>query len=120
MDKTRLSLCYLFSYLILAGVALIVDPETALKLFMSTGEYGDVMPRLLGVMLLSLGIIVVQAFRHRLEPLYPTTLVVRAFILASLFGLYFKSGDPLFLVLIGVVGLGFVATGASYLIERRR
>ncbi len=120
MNKTRLSLCYLFSYLILAGVGLIADPGVALKLFLSTGDYGDVMPRMLGVMLLSLGILVVQIVRHRVESLYPTTLVVRAIILVCLVALYFQSRDPLFLVLIGVVGLGFVMTGASYLADKRR
>lgn len=120
MDKTRLSLCYLFSYLILAGVGLIADPRFALNLFLSNGDYGEVMPRLLGVMLLSLGILVVQIVRHRVQALYGTTLVVRAFILVCLAALWFQSSDPLFLVLIGVVGLGFVMTGASYLADRRR
>jgi hypothetical protein len=51
--------------------------------------------------------------------LYPTTLVVRALILVVLAGLYVSAPDPFFLVLIAIVGLGVVLTGASYLLDRR-
>lgn len=63
--------------------------------------------------------IVVQIIRHRLEMLYLTTLFVRAFIVLSLSGLYVYSRDPLFLVLIALVGLGMILTGTSYLFDRR-
>ena len=38
---------------------------------------------------------------------------------ALLAALFAYSGDPLFLVLFGVVGLGVVVTGTSYLLDRR-
>jgi hypothetical protein len=69
--------------------------------------------------LVCLGVFVVQTIRHRLAVLYPTTLGVRVFILGSLGWLYGMSGDPMFLVLIGVVGFGFLFTLTSYLIDRR-
>jgi len=78
MKRTHLSLYYLFAYLIVAGVALILAPQLALKLLLSNGNYGDVFPRLLGVVLLALGILILQIVRHRVEVLYPWTLVVRA------------------------------------------
>jgi len=114
-----LSLYYLAAYLTGAGIALIVAPSIALGLLFATGHYGDVMPRLLGVVLLALGIVIVQIIRHRLEVLYPTTLLVRTFIVAVLAGLFIYSHDPLFISLIVVVGLGMVLTGTSYLSERR-
>jgi uncharacterized protein YjeT (DUF2065 family) len=119
MKRTHLSLYYLFSYLILAGVALLIAPQTALDLMLATGSYGDVMPRLLGVMLLALGLVILQIVRHQVDALYSTTLVVRSIILVCLAGLYVLSRDPLFLMLIGVVGLGFVLTGVSYWLDRR-
>ena len=57
MKRTHLSLYYLVTYLIFAGLALIAAPLFALKLLLSNGNYGDVLPRLLGVILLALGIV---------------------------------------------------------------
>jgi uncharacterized protein YjeT (DUF2065 family) len=119
MRKTRLSLYYLAAYLLGAGIALIFAPSLALTLLFASGHYGDVMPRLLGVVLLALGIVIVQIIRHQLEVLYPTTLIVRVFIMAVLAGLLIYSRDPLFISLMVVVGLGMVLTGSSYLSDRR-
>lgn len=119
MHRTRLSFYYLAAYLLGAGLALIVAPSIALKLLFANGHYGDVMPRLLGVVLLALGIIIVQIIRKQVEVLYTTTLLVRAFIMVVLAGLLIYSGDPLFISLMVVVGLGMVLTGASYLSDRR-
>jgi small basic protein len=119
MRRTRLSLFYLATYLLGAGIALILAPSIALTLLFAKGHYGDVMPRLLGVVLLALGIVIVQIIRHRLEVLYTTTLLVRVFIMVVLAALLVYSGDPLFISLMVVVGLGMVLTGTSYLSERR-
>ena len=119
MQRTHLSLYYLVGYLVPAGIALIAAPQFALKLLLSNGNYGDVMPRLLGVVLLALGIIVLQILRLHAETLYSTTLIARSVILVCLLGLYLYACDPLFLTLIGIVGLGFILTGTSYLLDRR-
>jgi uncharacterized membrane protein YoaK (UPF0700 family) len=118
MNLTRLSLYYLAGYLLFAGIALMTVPAFALGLLLSNGQYGDVLPRLLGVVLFALGVFVAQVIRHRVTVLYPTTLAVRAVILIVLAALYVKSSDPFFLVLIGIVGLGVVMTGTAYLRER--
>lgn len=117
--RTRLSLYYLAAYLLGAGIALILAPALALKLLFASGQYGDVLPRLLGVVLLSLGIVIVQIIRHQLEVLYPTTLIVRTLIVAVLIGLLIYSHDPLFISLLVVVGFGMVLTGSSFLVDRR-
>lgn len=119
MRRTRLSLFYLATYLLGAGVALILVPSFSLTLLFTKGHYGDVMPRLLGVVLLALGIVIVQIIRHRLEVLYTTTLLVRAFIMVVLAALLVYTSDPLFISLMVVVGLGMMLTGGSYLSERR-
>jgi uncharacterized protein YjeT (DUF2065 family) len=119
VKRTRLSLYYLATYLIGAGIALIFAPSLALTLLFANGHYGDVMPRLLGVVLLALGIVIVQIIRHSLEVLYPTTLIVRTFIMAVLVGLLIYSRDPLFISLLVVVGFGMVLTGTSYALDRR-
>ena len=120
MRRTHLSLFYVAAYLVGAGIALIFVPSLALKLLFSSGTYGDVMPRLLGVVLLALGLVVIQIIRHRVEGLYTTTLGVRAIIVASLVALFIYSKDPLFISLIVVVGIGMILTGTSYLLDRRQ
>jgi len=117
--RTRLSFFYLATYLLGAGVALALGPSVALKLLFSNGNYGDVMPRLLGVVLLALGLIIVQIIRHRVEALYLTTLGVRVVIIVGLVALFVDSRDPLFISLTVVVGIGMILTGTSYLVDRR-
>ena len=119
MRRTYLSLYYLIGYLIPAGLALFVAPTFTLKLLLSNGSYGEVMPRLLGLVLLALGIVVVQIVRLQAERLYSATLFARSVILAGLLIIYPSSGDPLFLSLLLIVGLGFALTGVSYLLDRR-
>jgi len=119
MKRTHLSLYYLIGYLIPAGIALLLAPQLALKLLFSNGNYGDMMPRLVGMVLLALGVFVLQAVRHRLEVLYTTALVVRGGMLPILLGLYFYSRDPLFISLLVIVGFGFALTGVSYALDRQ-
>jgi hypothetical protein len=119
MRRTRLSFFYLATYLLCAGVALAFAPSLALKLLFSNGSYGNVMPRLLGVILLALGVIIVQIIRHRVEALYLTTLGVRVIIVVGLVALFIYSKDPLFISLTVVVGIGMILSGTSYLIDRR-
>lgn len=114
MRRTYLSLYYLAGYLLLAGILLIVTGQFAMRLLLSNGEYGEALPRLLGVVLLALGILIAQIIRHRLEVLYTTTLVARGLILAVLVGLYIYARDPFFLVLTAIVGLGVVFTALSF------
>ena len=120
MDRTRLSLYYLVSYLLGAGVALLLAPHFTLKLLFSSGHYGAVMPRVVGLLLLALGIVMAQIVRHRVEVMYPTTIGVRVIIVLVLVALLAYSGDPLFLVLVGVVGLGLVLTATSYMKDHQR
>jgi thiol:disulfide interchange protein len=118
MNRTRLSLFYLAGYLTFAGLALLLVPTFALQLLLSNGDYGEVFPRLAGMLLLGLAILITQIIRHRVEVLYPTTLVVRLFFLMVLAALYLASSDPFFLVVFGIVVLGVIFTGYSYLSER--
>jgi hypothetical protein len=118
MNRTRLSLYYLAGYLIVAGLALLFVPTFALQLLFSNGQYGEVFPRLAGMLLLGLATIVVQIIRYRLEVLYPTTLAVRGFFLVTLVSLFAISSDPFFMVVFGIVALGVIYTGYNYLRER--
>lgn len=120
MKKTNLSLYYLAGYLVPTGIGLLFAPQLVFKLLFSNGEYGDVIPRLSGGLILSLGIIVVQIIRLKVEALYTTTLVVRAVLIAILGWLYVRTGDPFFLAVGAVVALGIALTGTSYFLDHKR
>src|SRR6266498_1322722 len=115
MNKTRLSLYYPATYLTAAGVLLLLAPRLSLRLLFSNGNYGDVFPRVAGLMILGLGLIVIQVIRLRLEQLYSTLWAIRLLFCIGWLGLYLYSGDPYFLVLLAIVGLGFIWTGINVL-----
>ena len=120
MNRTRLSLFYLAGYLILGGLAMSFDPKLAMQLLFAEGDYGDVFPRLVGLLLLALGILVVWIIATRAERMYPGTLVARIVILTGLAALYFLSLDPFFVSLFVVVLIGFLLTFICYLMDRGR
>jgi len=119
MNRTRQSLFYLFSYLVIGGLVLLFFPKEGLRLLLSNGDYGDVMPRLTGMVLTGLGMSIFGIISTRAEALYPRTLVIRAFFVICIGAFYVMTHDPLFLVLLAVVGFGFVWTGLSYLTEKK-
>jgi hypothetical protein len=118
MNRTRLSLHYLYGYLIVIGLALLFFPKEGLRLLLSNGDYGDVMPRFARMLMAGLGMNIFGIVLSRAETLYPRTLLVRAFFLVCITTFYAMTRDPFFLVLLAVVGFGFVWTGLSYLSER--
>ena len=119
MGKTRLSLYYLASYLWVGGIGLLFAPTLAVKLLLSNTDYPAVMLQALGMFMIGLGIIVVQIIRLDIRTLHATTLIARLFFCACLLFFYFTTQDPMFLVLLAIVGLGVLLTGTSYLAERR-
>ena len=119
MNKTRLSLYYPATYLTIAGVLLLVAPQFSMRLLFSNRDYGDVFPSVAGMMILGLGLIVIQVIRLRLEKLYPTLWAIRLLFCIGWLGFYLYTGDPYFLVLLAVVGLGFIWTGINLWQEHR-
>jgi hypothetical protein len=119
MRRTNLSLIYVVAYLLAAGLFLLATPRLALKLLLSTADYGVILPRLTGLLLIGLAMFVLQIIRYRVVALYATTLAVRVVFCGGFIALYVLSRDPLFLVLLAVVGLGVLATSASYILDSR-
>lgn len=117
--KTRLSLNYLATYLLVTGAGLLLAPQLTLGLLFSTGHYQNTWVQLTGAFMAGLGMLVVQIIRHRVEALYPTTLFVRAFFIVVIVALYVQTHDPLFLVVLAVVGLGVTMTTTALLLDRR-
>ncbi len=120
MDKTRTSLYYLGSYLVIIGFGLLFAPDGTLKILQSNGAYSDVFPRFAGMLMSGLGMTVFGIIRSRVAELYPATLVIRLYFLVSIIVFYMMTHDPLFLVLFAIVALGFVLTLSSFILDRRK
>jgi hypothetical protein len=116
--RTRLCLLYVAGYLCVMGLSLLIAPASSLRFMLSTADYGDVMPRWVAMMSLALAALIAQTARHRLKVLYPLGFFMPAAMLVGFAGLYKVSGDPLFLSVFAVVGVGAVLTGTSLLVDR--
>ena len=104
----RLTLSYLAAYLLVGGLGLLLAPALALRLLLSNGDYGDVMPRLVGMFMVALGGVNLQFVRARDYRYYLYTIVARSFIVLVQTAHYFHARDPLFLVLDGIVLIGLL------------
>jgi uncharacterized protein YjeT (DUF2065 family) len=118
MRRTRMSFFYLMSYLALGGIALVVAPEQGVRLLGSNGTYPPAMLRFLGGFMIALAIVIIQIVRHRIEVLYPTTLMVRTVLLATVVWLFLDTRDPLFLTLTGIIALGMILTSLALITDR--
>jgi hypothetical protein len=119
MRRTRLSLLFEAALLLAAGTALAAAPSWTLERVGSTGAYGDVLPRVLGLFLLALGVVVVQVIRHKADALYPTTMFVRALLAAGLLAVWASSDDPVFAYAAAAEGLGLALTAAASRADRK-
>jgi len=118
VNRTRMSLYYLAGYLLVGGFALLLVPDQTLKLLLSNRDYGEVFPRLAGMLMSGLGMNIAGIIRVRAQALYPATLVVRLYFMACLVSLYWLFRDPFFLVVLGVVAVGVALTLMSYFADR--
>jgi hypothetical protein len=104
----RLTLSYLAAYLLIGGLGLVLAPALALRLLLSNGGYGDIMPRVVGMFMVALGGVIFEFVRARDYRYYRYTIVARSFIVLVQTALYFYARDPLFLVLDGIVLIGLL------------
>lgn len=119
LNKTKISLFYLATYLIVIGSGLLFAPRISLSVLQSNADYGDLFPRVAGMLMSGLGFTVVGLIRARAYELYPATLVIRVYFLICFIVFYSMNKDPLFMVLLGIVGIGFLLTLSSYILDRR-
>ena len=119
MNKTRISLFYLGSYLLLIGLGLLFAPNGTLRILQSNRHYDDVFVRIAGMLMSGLGLSIFGMIRARSSAQYPATLFMRVYFISCFFVFYARTRDPLFLVLVGIVGFGVVLTLTSYLFDRR-
>jgi hypothetical protein len=118
-SRTRLSLFYVLTYLVISAVGLIAMPGFTQRMLLSDVEYDPIAMRFAGVFILGLAIIVLQTIRLRLDALYPTLIVVRVVFCAMYVVMFAQTRNPFFLVVFGIVGAGLVASSIAYALDRR-
>ena len=109
---------YLASYLFIGGIGFGFIPDIILKLFMSTGTYGDIMPRVVGMFMIVLGLLITLFIKNEDYKYYLPTIIARSFIVIFLSVLYFLSNDPLFMILNIIVLLGLLPSIYIYLKDK--
>jgi len=110
---------YLAGYLLFGGIGLAFVPQETLWLFLSNGDYGDIMPRVAGMFMILLGGMIASMSARRDFTYYTRSIQLRLFAVAFLLFLLVRSGDPLFAVLTVVVLIGLLPSIAAALRERR-
>ncbi len=111
----RITLIYLSSYLFAGGVGFGFAPEIALKMFMSTGDYGAVMPRMVGMFMIVLSFLIAMFVKNQDYKYYLPTIIARTFIVIFLSYLYFSTSDPLFIIVNVIVLIGLLPSYYIYI-----
>jgi len=116
----RVAFVYLISYLSVAAVGFGLFPTLTLKLFLSNGDYGVIMPRMLGAMMGVLSFLLFVIYRNGDWKKYsPFTMMARTPLVLFIFYLYYLCGDPMFLIINAIVLVGLVTTAVGTVLQRR-
>ena len=88
----RIAFIYLISYLAVAALGFGLLPELTLKVFLSNGDYGVIMPRLVGAMMGVLSFILFMIYRMGDWKKYsPFTMMARTPLVLFIFYIYYLS-----------------------------
>ena len=117
MPRTRRSLFYLAGYLTITGLALLFTPQSFLKLAFANHEYPDAFVEFSGILMIGLAVVVMNIIKYGNRVLYRTTLMARIPMWICTLGLYLRTRETFFVVVLCVLGLGIVLTGSFYLAE---
>lgn len=116
----RASLFYLATYLSLTGLGFLLWPTATLALLGTSRSYDLTFVQFTGAFMLALAALVSQIIRLRLDNLHTTTVAVRVFFLVVIARFFASTGDPMFLIIFGVVALGLLLTLSGLVLDYRR
>lgn len=108
MDLKKITLTYLVSYLIFGGIGLTFFPALFLEIFQSSGNYGNVMPRVAGMFMLALGGLVGSILYYKDYKYYKFSIIARTIIAFLLYWFFLMTDDPFFLIIKIIVLIGLV------------
>lgn len=108
MSFKKITWTYLYSYLLAGGFGFAFFPAITLKLFFSNGDYGDIMPRVVGMFMLALGGLIATMTLNNDLRYYLYSVFIRLGMVAFIVWLYSVSHDPLFIVILVIVLIGLL------------
>ena len=115
----RIAFIYLISYLSIAAIGFGLFPALTFKLFLSNGDYGVILPRLLGAMMGVLSFLLFMIYRNGDWQKYsPFTMMARTPLVIFIFYLYYLSRDPMFLIINAIILVGLVTTAVGTVLQR--
>jgi hypothetical protein len=115
----RIAFIYLVSYLSIAAIGFGLFPALTFKLFLSNGDYGVILPRLLGAMMGVLSFLLFMIYRNGDWQKYsPFTMMARTPLVLFIFYLYYLSRDPMFLIVNAIILVGLVTTAVGTVLQR--
>ena len=118
MKLKRIAWIYLVSYLGIGGIGFAFFPTETQKLFYSNADYGEIMPRLVGVFMCLLSYLIYNFYKNRDWKYYIITIYARIPVVLFIFYIYYISSDPMFLIIDGIVILGLILTITGHVSER--
>lgn len=118
MALKKLTWIYLASYLCLGGAGFALAPDLTLKLFLSDGDYGNIMPRMAGMFMVALGGLIAVMTCNNDFRYYSYSVFARTMMVAAIVWLYTITNDTLFPVIITVILIGLIPSWYLYLRQR--
>lgn len=111
----KISWIYLASYLTIGGIGFAFIPEITLNLFLSNGNYGDIMPRVVGMFMIALGGLIATMTINNDFKYYTYSIFIRTGMVIFIIWLYMISNDPLFITILVIVLVGLLPSWYIYL-----
>ena len=119
MPKTRRTLFYPATCLILVGIALYVAPQATLRMLLANHEYPETFVRFSGVLMLGLSVPVIHAIRRADSSSCGAALAAAIPMWLLILILYVQVHETAMIVVLAALGLGILLTGVTYLAERK-
>lgn len=120
MEQTRRSLYYAAGYLYFGGAGFLLVPSVMLDILFAEGIYSHVTLRMMGALMLALGIVVSGVIEKGVEALYLQLLYAELPALVCLAYVYWDSLDRMWLIALAVTLAGWFYSFAALLLDRRR
>ena len=118
MNLKKISLSYVVFYLMIGGLGLAIVPRLFLDLFQSNQDYGDIMPRVVGMFMIVLSGLIAAMLYFKDFKYYGFSIIARTFIVLFLFFLYLLNNDPFFILINVIVLIGLVPSYIIFIKEK--
>jgi hypothetical protein len=119
MHRTRGCLYFAAGYLYLGGAGFLVLPSMMLTVLFAEGIYSMVTLRLLGAVMIAMGILLSGVIEQKTEVLYRYAINAMVPLWLALAYLYLESEDRMWAILLVPVFAGWLAAFAAERMERK-